>query len=346
MMLPEKIGVRVEPLSEARWSRIERDVFAKLQEPGKIQPLPAARRPSVAWAAALAAALAILCVVVRPWGSSRPDLRMRLATTDGTSQFTVGESSLAVAAHSLLMVGGDDERGIDVVLDRGAVTCEVAPRRGRPPFRLDAGEVRVRVVGTRFTVTHNEAETSVDVDHGTVEVSAGGKLSVLHDGDHWPPRPRPPALDRATGPGPAALLAAAPPTPAPPPPTAPPRVPRKLRGVKPSHAEPEEGEAPAPEVSANLPAPAPSATEEHATQQIFEGAARLERTNPEQAALAYRQVASGGSVWAPNALFALARLQIDRGNRAEGIRLLKTYLAEYPHGMNADDARELLRRSR
>lgn len=347
MIVPERIGVRVEPLSDVRWARIERDLFAKLQEPARVATVaPPRRQWSIAWAGALAAAVAVvLGIIVPPWGAYRPDLRMRLATTDGASQFTVGESSLSVAAHSLLMVGGDDERGIDVVLDRGAVTCEVAPRRGRPPFRLDAGEVRIRVIGTRFTVTHSDAETSVDVDHGTVEVSAGGTVAMLHDGDHWPPRPAPPRLGRDTG----TASASSPPistwTPTPPASSAPSRPPRKHpRGVTRPHAEPEPEETPpAVETSAPPPTPAPAPPP---SQEIFEDAARLERTNPDEAAAAYRQLAGGGSAWAPNALFALARLEIDRGNRTEGVRLLNDYLTAYPRGMNALDARELLRRLR
>jgi hypothetical protein len=45
-----------------------------------------------------------------------------------------------------------------------------------------------------------------------------------------------------------------------------------------------------------------------------------------------------------NALFAQARLELERGNRAEGQRLLADYLARYPHGPNARDARRLLSR--
>lgn len=348
-MLPGKIGVRVEALSDARWTRIERDLFTKLQQPHVVSPVAPARRPSVAWAAALAAGIALLFgAVARPWGPYRSELRMRLATTDATSQFTVGESSLSVAAHSLLMVDGDDERGIDVVLDRGSVTCEVAPRRGRPPFLLDAGEVRVRVVGTRFTVTHHEAETAVDVDHGTVEVFAGGVRAVLHDGDHWPARPvatAPPVRD--SGPPRAASLPPGGELPAPTPP-APSRSPHKHAAVASGHADTsghadsEPDETPAPEAS-DGPPPAPAGPP---SQEVFEDAARLERTSPAEAAAAYRRLAAGDGAWAPTALFALARLQIDRGDRAEGVRLLRTYLAKYPGGINAEDARELLRRAR
>jgi hypothetical protein len=78
-----------------------------------------------------------------------------------------------------------------------------------------------------------------------------------------------------------------------------------------------------------------------ASQQAFEAAARIERTNP---AAAYGEPADGATAWAPNALFALARLEADRGHRAEATRLFNGYLVRYLRGINADDARELLRR--
>jgi hypothetical protein len=341
--------VQVESLSDARWARIERDLFAKLDESGKAPATTDARRPSIAWAPALAAALVLLCAIARPWGAVRSDLRMRLATTDGASQFTVGESSLAVAAHSLLMVGGDDEHGIDVVLDRGAVTCEVAPRRGRPPFLLNAGEARLRVVGTRFTVAHIGSDTTVDVDHGTVEVSASGAVAVLHDGDHWPPRPPPMAAAAAAAGGVGSRLAPVDvlPTPQPDPTPTPARTPpTRKRGLASTQGEAVPVETPpadAPATSAPATSSAPPVPP--TPQETFESAATLERAKPDQAATAYRDLAAGNTEWAANALFALARLQVDRGDRAEGIHLLKSYLARYPRGMNADDARELLRRA-
>jgi hypothetical protein len=85
-------------------------------------------------------------------------------------------------------------------------------------------------------------------------------------------------------------------------------------------------------------AAAPSASD------LFDTAARIERAQPDQAAAIYRRLASGDTPWAPNALFALARLEADRGHRADAVRLLQAYLARYPRGMNTEDARDLLRR--
>jgi hypothetical protein len=264
---------------------------------------------------------------------------------------------------------------VDVVLDRGTVTCEVAPRRGRPPFVVDAGEVRVQVVGTRFTVTRGSGETSVGVDHGVVEVAVGGVVTVLHDGERWPASSgsggmvAPGGIDRtaaAAGGGEAAperssstgsavggpsITAVSPPGASPgevsstgvatdvlvtaPHPAS---IARRTVGsgaspsVPPSAAA-TDGLAPS---SAIAPAPSP--------QQVFESAARSERTRPDDAAALYRQLVSGNTAWAGSALFALGRLEADRGRRPEATRLLEEYLARYPRGINADDARALLQR--
>jgi hypothetical protein len=96
--------------------------------------------------------------------------------------------------------------------------------------------------------------------------------------------------------------------------------------------------APLPAAGARAAAPSP--------RDQFEAAARLEASQPARAIELYRQVAASGSAWAPNALYALARLDADRGDAAEARRLLQEYLLRYPRGANAQDARELLDRLR
>jgi hypothetical protein len=338
--------VEVEPLSDVRWARVERELFAKLddeQETGARARAPSRFR-AFTWAAVAVTVASAILAIVLSGRAMHPDDRVSLATTESASEFIVGESSLTVAPRSLVVVSGDDDHGIDVVLDRGAVTCEVAPRRGRPPFRLNAGEVRVRVMGTKFTVTHDEDETSVDVEHGVVEIASHGVVTVLHDGGHWPDAVAPsrtPSPDLASSSPFGANT---------------PMAPLQAR----SQARAAHARRPAAvdtSAASSEPTPEPTAIEPSVTsppaiavvpapQQAFEAASRSERTNPVQAIAIYRQLAAGGTAWAPNALFALARLEVDRGQRAEAARLLSAYLARYPRGINADDARELLRRMR
>jgi FecR protein len=340
--------LEVEPISDARWTRIERELFAKLDEAHEEAPSSGGesnRRRALTWIAAVAAVAATVFAIIHS-GRAMHD-RVSLATTESTSEFTVGESSLTVAARSLVMVSGDDDHGIDVMLDRGTVTCEVAPRRGRPPFRLDAGEVRIRVVGTKFTVTREDGKTSVDVEHGAVEVAARGVVTVLHDGEHWPKvggvlgpasdLERVPQSSVGSSEPVAPLLA-----------RSPVRGGHARRAVtaeaEPSTADDLPEDLPV-EPEAAPPSPPPTSVTP-SPQQSFEAASRKERTNPAEAEAIYRQLATGGTGWAPNALFALAQLEANRGHRGEAVRLLNTYLVRYPHGINVNDARELLRRIR
>ncbi len=346
-----QLHLEVEPCGDARWARIERDLFAKLDampaaELGvPLSPLvddllargsvpPSRYLPWVAAAASMAAVAAAFTVVafVRPGAWTRGTNPVTLTTTDTPLQFLVGELSLVMTPRSLIVVKGDDDHGVNVALDQGTVTCEVAPRRGRPAFHVDAGDVHVRVIGTLFTVARDASSTWVSVTHGTVEVTSKGTVTVLHDGERWPAAATP--AGSVAGSAVAAVTAA----------------PSKAR-VR--HG----GEAPAPwdepptDFADPVPltpeaadsAPTPSAEPRDPAQDAFESAARTERAQPDEAAAAYRQLAAGDSKWAPNALFALGRLEADRGHTPEAIRLLRSYLARYPHGANATDARVLLR---
>jgi len=319
--------IEVEPLSDARWSKIERSLFEKLER-GEGASAPESHedaKPRRPWRAAALAIAAIAAAVVvffgvKTWwlapGAGMAANPSRIVTGASDSHLALGETSIDVGPDSALLVSGDDDHGVLLVLDRGKVTCEVAPRRGRPPFVVQAGGVRVRVIGTRFTVTRNGDDARVDVAHGTVEVSARGAVTLVHDGETWP--------------GESASAAA---------PTAAPQA-----------AAP----APQPTVSADEPAPAPQLAAKPAAskpdaltpQQLFEQATKLESRDPSRAIGIYRQLASSGGAWAMNALFAWGRLEADRGNRGEARRILGDYLARYPKGPNAADARALLERMR
>ncbi len=345
----DHVEVDVEPLGDPRWSRIERGMFTRLE----VSPTDgdekrvAARRLWIGGACALAAAAAAVLVVGRSSVLAHSRDPVRLVTTSSPSRFTIGESSLWIEPSSLVLVSGDDEHGVDVVLDRGTVTCEVAPRHGRPPFVVDAGEVRVEVVGTRFTVTRGPAETSVGVDHGVVEVAVGGVVTVLHDGERWPA-----PTGSAIEPAPAGTAPVRPASPSDPwnttsiespvaadaPAAAATHSPSAARRIAPQSASPS---VPSPPVSVTAPAASPPSP-----QELFESAARIERTRPDDAAALYRQLVAGGTGWAGSALFALGRLEADRGHRAEAARLLEEYVTRYPRGINVDDARVLLSQMR
>ena len=362
MSLGQKL--EIEPLNDARWSRIEKSLFERLDrrdEPLAAPPPESEVAPVRSWRAkgfaigalALAAAVLLVVVGVRMWPSPSPRSVVaanpsRIVTGASDSHLALGESSIDVGPESALVVSGDDARGLVVVLDRGKVTCEVAPRGARPAFIVQAGDVRVRVIGTRFTVTrvHGEARDTakVEVAHGVVEVSAHGTTTMVRAGETWPAGT---TADLSVVPTNAPLAQA--PTPS-------------VSADDPAQPKPSNGaKRPAPNATSTTPRPsapvtndpytAPTPTTEPAVvppppspRQLYEQAAQLESRDPSRALAIYRELAAAGGAWGMNALFAQGRLQADRGNRGEARRLLNDYLSRYPRGPNAADARALLDR--
>jgi hypothetical protein len=73
----------------------------------------------------------------------------------------------------------------------------------------------------------------------------------------------------------------------------------------------------------------------------YERLAALEPTHPDAARDGYLALARGTSRWADLALFAAARLAVDRYDRNVET-LLRIYLQRFPGGVNAADAKQLL----
>ncbi len=308
----------IEPLSADRWERIEEELFDKLDAPAQKAPRASVRpRVRAAWplvlagaAAAAAAALVWHATVPAPATDLGPS---RFATHGDTSHVDLNGASLDVSPESVVVVSGDDERGMLLVLDRGSVTCDVAPRHGRAPFVVQAGEVRVRVVGTHFTVRREGDSASVEVERGTVEVSAHGEIALVTQGESWP-----------------SAHAVAPRAPAPDP-------------SGPAEPAPAAASADGPTASASA-RPSPARAKPQTSQELYESAMEMEVRRPDQAMAIYRDLARGEGPWAANGLYAAGRLEADRGHRAEARALLNDYLLRFPRGTNAEDARQLLKR--
>jgi hypothetical protein len=387
--------IDVEPLADARVSKIKKALFERLDEEefcGRVS-LVERRHVSMsdhaafggravglagAWSTfrllprrwvrparvALAVGAAAAVVLIFVW-RRRPiahavfaDNPSRIVTGPSASHLALGESSIDVSPDSVVLANGDDDRGVLLVLERGTVTCDVAPRHGRPPMVVQAGDVRVRVVGTRFAVTRMDDSARVDVAHGTVEVSAGGHTSLVHDGEAWTaPEPA------HTSPAPAAVAAPEPMVQAPAVAADLPmakgrlhlgaRVPQRLSRSHVAAQQPTDETAPALAVVSRPASEAPASARstqgaivqpDFADQQLFEQASEIEKHDPSQAIATYGRLAAGSGRWAVDALFAQGRLEIDRGDTGEGRRILGSYLARYPHGPNAADARLLLDR--
>jgi hypothetical protein len=318
----------VEPLSRAAWDRVEAQVFERLDR-GEHLVTPTAevakRLPARLWAgAAIAAAAAIVLfwlgqasaplanapVAAEVAERSIPTDTAHITTTDAPTRTTIGEATLTMGARSEAHVAGSDAGGWLVRLDRGEVDCEVAPRNGRPPFVVQAGETRVTVVGTRFAVLRDGLQARVRVREGHVHVESGAHDVMLGPGEAWPSDP--PTISSDDLPE----LAA--------PALDPPSTPTKARGRQ------------AQLLRRTAPARAPG--------ERFEQAAQLEASDPDAAIAVYRKLAAGQGPWAVNALYAEARLEFERGRPQRAATLLRRYLARYRNGSNVGDVEALLKR--
>lgn len=335
--------VEVEPLSEQRWAKIERSVFTSLKlEAEKQMVVPAPPRRSMGFRFGLvAAAMALLCVsavvVARLGGPAVVAPPSRIITGASASHLALPGVSLDIDPQSAVVVDGEAGRALLVVLDRGSIVCEVAPRSHDAPLIVQAGAMRVRVVGTRFSVTRVGDSAQIAVSHGTVEVSIMGQTRRVQAGEVWPPAsPSPlsasqPETNSAAA-GPEASVSALPRTPAL---VANARSRSSLRrGNTGEHAAPSAAEQPnAAELA-------------RSRQSVFEEAAALERSDPTRASELYRSLEAGGDSWSQNALYARGRLAASRGNAVGARALLALYLQRFPRGSNAEDARAVLQRLR
>jgi len=194
----------IEPLSQRTWQTIETRVFAQLEQPTR-PPAPSVGRPTLALGVAglaLAASLLALLqnVVWRPHqqqtapakpaaalvAPAAPLQAPHFVTTSGPVEVRLGDSRVRIAEHSDVRVEGSDDEGWRVLLEQGEVSCEVAPREGRPPFVVSAGDVAVRVVGTRFDVTRRAGDTRVQVEASHVQVEHAGVTVLIGPGQSWP----------------------------------------------------------------------------------------------------------------------------------------------------------------
>ena len=334
--------IEVEPLSEQRWSKIERSLLARLaletNDATQRAPDPRPRKVGGAWllAAALVGALGVGVFAARalpePAAIEQPS---RVTTGAISSHLALSGLSLDIEPQSAVVVGAETPQGLLIVVDRGSIVCQVAPRPSDAPLIVQAGAARVRVLGTRFSVTRLGESARVKVQEGVVEVSSGGRNWRVRGGEVWP----------------AVVTAAAPPELVHVPNVPPPTVTEDIeRGAPPPGRPVTIATKPrsAPELAPPEATSAPTASEARSSsrQAVFEKATTLERSDPKRASELYGSLEAGGDSWAQNALYARGRLQASRGNRVEARRLLERYIEQHPNGTNAEDARTVLQRLR
>jgi hypothetical protein len=327
----------VEGLSDITWQRVEKNLFATLDcDASGPVALPRPARRWAPWAigggfALATAAAALLALMLRDPAPAKTagvhdaghPATSRVVTLDAPSEISFGDAVITVDPDSALTLPGDRDRGVVVMLERGGAMFEVAPRGGRPPFEVHAGEATVRVIGTRFEVQRSGDAARVDVIEGLVEVVARGRRVEVRAGDSWSSDGDWEAAVRGQATNPGSVAAA-------------PLVPegRSWEGSSSADGAVTEATRPRPRQR--------STRDDDADKARFERAAALEPRSPKRAIVLYDRLAGRDGPWAGPALFASARLHAELGNARKARRKLERYLDKYPEGGNAADARALL----
>jgi transmembrane sensor len=149
--------------AEAGWTRLDRASVLGRDEPARPSSLLVRRRSVVAGLSALAAGLTAAVVaprlIGRRYDTALGEIR-RVPMDDGSVAAINTDSQVEISLR---------ERRRTVRLARGEAWFEVAkdPRR---PFVVESGPVRVRAVGTAFSVRRREGGSDVLVTEGVVEV--------------------------------------------------------------------------------------------------------------------------------------------------------------------------------
>jgi transmembrane sensor len=315
-----------DPVStDSRRDKSERAVLARLaaiQALGESDAVIAPPAPRWRWAVgfgavALAAALILFLVIRRVEHVNQVAEAPSLIVTPvgGSSRFTVADAVIDAGGDTSVEVKREAGGATALLLSRGSVDCDVAPKPGRAPFRVHAGDVTVEVVGTRFSVTRHGASVRVDVTRGKVRVKSQTEERLLEAGASWTPGLTA-ATDRPASEQAASARAAH----------------EGVVAADPPVTEADPIETPADDATE----PAPSAPRQSSRAE-FAAAQRLEAKHPTEAARAYRTIANGKDVWAALALYSLAEVDAT-GDAAAALRDLDELGRRFPRGANAEDA--------
>jgi len=179
----------------------------KLHQRGRAE-LRARRRRGVALAMAsglgLAAAAALGLVYLVPDDAPGPvalaeghALPGALGSLEDPSVYDLDDGSrILLAPHTEAQIVANDDAEVRTRIDHGGVTFDVHPH-GPRRWIVDAGDARVEVLGTRFTVIRRGAGALVRVERGRVEVHHPSldRVAVLTAGQSLEVGERGPAHD-------------------------------------------------------------------------------------------------------------------------------------------------------
>jgi len=312
----------VEPLSDVAWRRVEAGVFAQLDRDlaaTASSRLGSSRTPWILGGAGLAvAAAAAVALFVGGAHDATPASAhvSRVVTHSAKADVTVADAAVSVAPESSI-TSTSGPTGATIVLDQGTVSCRVPKQKKGNRFVVDAGNVRVTVIGTEFSVTREGDGALVAVTEGTVRVAYNGRYALVDAGEEWSSTDEEYEFSAADA--------------------RKRRRARKRRKRRSSSAMADKAPDLASEVEEEV-------VEKPNAQTLYRKAAQVEASQPNDAALLYRQASAQGGVWGALALYAHGRMELDRGNKGRGRALLERYLRRHPSGANVDDARELLGR--
>lgn len=172
----------VQPeLSDARVNRLWGNVSARLEaRKGRVWRGIAL---SLALSAAVAGAAFFTRSQLRAAGTEHAVLAdAKLETAgDALAVTLVDGSRVSLASRSEVRVRGNQPSAVALALARGEVTCDVTHRENRK-FTVVAGDVEVRVVGTKFTVKTtpgDDPRVEVSVLRGVVEVVSQRRPGIV-----------------------------------------------------------------------------------------------------------------------------------------------------------------------
>jgi ferric-dicitrate binding protein FerR (iron transport regulator) len=175
----------------ALWLGVDREPAAPAQA---VATAVSAEAAPAALPAATVAPVDEPALAPAPSAPRRLEHGAHVRTGDVAERLLIGDSEVVLAPSSELGVEGSDEHGWLLELVRGRIDCQVAARAERPDFVTRAGQVEVRVVGTRFSVEHDAGgDARVNVQEGKVRVSQHRRSVLLTAGESWSGFERPPA---------------------------------------------------------------------------------------------------------------------------------------------------------
>lgn len=298
----------IEPMSDIAWGRVERGLWARMDNAAATAAEPPRSKRWV-WIAGASIGLAAAAAIVFAIMVDKParlgpaitltapiveEAPTRIVSSDSPSTLSVGDVHLTLDPQTAITLPKSNDTA---VLERGAAWIAIA--KHHPPFTVIAGDAVVRVVDTRFRVARFEERITVEVERGGLDVTFRGTTTHVDAGDTWTSEP--PATKTIT---------------------------KKITDAK-------------PPIDKTIDKPA--ATSFDAERAKYERMSALEPRDPAAAIEGYLEIARSANPWAEISLYAAGRLSADRGE-ARAKTLLEMYVTRYPRGRNVRDVRILLDR--